>query len=274
MQPTLTEETAVAEPATTAKCLGCGSTDVLTGFANPLCAGCREGFIKFPFPTWIKAFGIGVGIVVVFSLLSFFGNLQTGVHMARGEKAENGHNYLTAQREFETVLKKLPEHVEAKAHLLIAAFYNADVATFTKTADALTGKTFEDQELFAKADNVMTMGLQFYPSDSMAAIYEKYKNDSVLPAQIIEDYYSRSPGDVSAGLKIASDAFDKKDYVKADTVLKKMIDKNPENLLALSMMSSVKRYQKDAAGAMPYLDQLLVINKEHLYACRLKPVCY
>ncbi|MCW3117748.1 MAG: hypothetical protein JWM28_1830, partial [Chitinophagaceae bacterium] len=62
------------------------------------------------------------------------------------------------------------------------------------------------------------------------------------------------------------DAFDKPDYIKADTVLAKIIVNDPTNMTAITLMTAVKRYQKDAAGALKYIDQLLEVNKENLYA--------
>jgi len=271
MQPTLTNETQAVEMPVQKTCIHCGSEDVVPDFPNALYTTCRENYIKFPIPAWIKAFGIGIGAVVIFSLFSFLGNLQTGIHMERGVRAEKDHRFMTAQHEFEQVLTKVPGHVEAEAHLLIAAYNNQDLETLATTANLLEGKSFDNQELFEQADRVMTLGSQFFPSDSLNAIFEKLEDTSAaVVTAAVEDYYRRNPDDNSACLKLASVAFDKTDYTRADTLLEKIIADDPENIAAITLLSSVKRYQKDAPGALTYIDKLLELNKENVYALSSK----
>ena len=271
MQPTLSEETGADEVPALKKCISCGSDDILPGLPNALCSGCREKYIKFPFPTWIKAFGAGVGLVVLFSLFSFFDNVQTGIHMERGVRAEHKHLYLTAQREFEQVLKKVPTHVEAKAHLLIAAFYNHDLSTMIEASKSLQGKILDDQELYAQADNTVAMAGQFFPSDSLNAVYTRFEGDTTSAVKAaIEDYYRRSPTDISAGLQVANDALAKDEYTKADALLHRIITEHPGNIAAITLMSSVKRYKKDSEGALKYIEQLLAFNHQDLYALSSK----
>jgi tetratricopeptide (TPR) repeat protein len=151
MEETLLPETVTAE-VTEQTCICCKSPNILQGYPNRLCAQCRESYIKYPIPSWIKAFGAAIAILVVFSSINVYKNLIVGIHYERGVKAENEKRYLTAQKEFEKVVTKLPGNPEARAHLLIGAFYNSDFATFAKCAQLLEGKTFEDQELFQKAE--------------------------------------------------------------------------------------------------------------------------
>jgi tetratricopeptide (TPR) repeat protein len=269
MEPNLNEHTPDnSEPAN--KCIKCRSEDILHGYPNALCAECRVGYIKFPFPLWIKVFGIGIGVVVLFSCFSFFDNVQTGIHMERGIRAEKERLYFTAQKEFEKVLKKVPDHIDAKAHLLISAYYNQDFSTLIETSNSLEGETIEDQDLFRNAEKAINSAAGFFPSDSLNAVYERFKNDTGKVSSAIEDYYRNAPHDISAGLDIASKAFDKEDYIKADTILGKILKSDSENISALTLMSSIKRYQKDAPGALKYIDQLLSINKENLYALSSK----
>src|SRR5215212_8022139 len=101
-------------------CASCKTALSHQYYKVPLCTDCRNNFIKYPIPVWIKAFGIGVLLLMVFSLSQLSKNLTTGIHLQRGKEAAKQHNYLTAQHEFEQVVKKEPEYAEGQGHLLLA----------------------------------------------------------------------------------------------------------------------------------------------------------
>lgn len=271
MHPTLTPETETVEEVSVKTCINCGSTDVLSDVPNALCADCRQSFIKYPFPLWIKAFGIGIAVVVLFSLFSFFESLQTGIHLERGLRAEKDHRYQSAQHEFEYVLKKVPNHVEAKAHLLMSSFYNNDMATFAAMANKLEGDKFEDNELFANAERVFSEATLHYPSDSLTAVYQQVKD---LPedkkANAVEAYANQHPLEVLAAVQAASYYVDEKMFGKADSILLGVLERQPLYSPALTTLVASKRYQKDFTSAQRYIDELLAINKENVYAISSK----
>jgi len=270
MEETLLPETVTAE-ATDKVCIGCGSTEVLHGYPNALCVECRQHYINYPIPLWIKIFGGVIAALVIFSGINVTKNLRTGITLERGIKAENERRYLTAQREFEKVVSRFPQNPEANAHLLIASFYNHDFATFANTSKVLEGKTFDDQELFQKADYVFSSAFKYFPSDSLRALTDGYAEvKGGVPDTAIEHFVEKHSTDANSALQYASILLDKKEFSKVDTILIKLLKDDPEYSSALILLSASKRYQHNASEALIYIDKLLELNKEDVYALSSK----
>lgn len=264
-------DTDLQQHSESVKCLNCQSVEVVDGYPNPLCASCRNYFLKFPVPNWVKAFGVGVGVIVVFSLFSFVGNLQTGIHMAKGEKAEKDRLYYTAQQEYSRVLSKVPDHVEAKAHLLIASYYNQDVTVFAEMLTGLKGKTFDNQDLFSEAENIANKESVIFPSETLMALLDSNAGaDAPILLNKVLNYCEQYPIDISAGYKLAGLYLDEEQYDKAELALKKILNREPENISILVALSAVKRLQGDAKRAMEYIDRVILLNHENIYALSSK----
>jgi tetratricopeptide (TPR) repeat protein len=270
MEETLLPET-VTDEVTEQTCIGCKSPDILQGYPNRLCAECRESYIKYPIPSWIKAFGAAIALLVVFSSINVYKNLIVGIHYERGVKAENGKRYLTAQKEFEKSLTKLPDNADARAHLLIAAFHNQDFLTLAKCSELLEGKTFEDQELFQKAELIFSLAPKYFPDDSLRTFSEKYGQvKDGIPEAALQEYYAKHPDDFTAALQYAALLMNEKQFDKADTICEGLLKNDAEYTPALMLLSASKRYQHDAQGALTFIDRLLEINKEDIYALSSK----
>src|SRR5438876_7536287 len=89
-------------------CANCGNPAVLNEYPTKLCTECREQFIRYPVPKWLWLFAGAIGVIVLFSLFTLPRSISVGVALEKGKKAERQHRYVTAQKEFEKVLEKVP----------------------------------------------------------------------------------------------------------------------------------------------------------------------
>jgi len=69
-------------------CINCGKCEADEKYPNKLCTDCRDSFIKFPIPLWIKIFAAAVGAVVLISMVTLPKSLSTSIHHKRGMNAE------------------------------------------------------------------------------------------------------------------------------------------------------------------------------------------
>ena len=165
-------------------CASCGSPDVLHNYPTKLCPECRERFIKFPVPKWLWLFAGAIGLIVLFSLFTLPKNIATGVALEKGKKAEQDHRYMTAQKEFEKVVQKVPGYMEGNAHLMIAAFYNNDFDTFRKMGEKLGGHEMEDKPLADRINELMTKAEVFILSDTLKQVFIYYDSTIVTNSSI------------------------------------------------------------------------------------------
>jgi hypothetical protein len=86
-----------SEPSSTV-CTNCNSSLIDPTYASPLCTDCREKFIRFPIPKWIKIFGAGVAMVLCFALVNLPSQLSIGLHLQKGKEAVKNHRYRTAEQ--------------------------------------------------------------------------------------------------------------------------------------------------------------------------------
>lgn len=264
------EEQEVTSPSNT--CANCGCTLNFTSGKTPLCEDCRNLYIKYPIPVWIKGFGIGILAILIFSLFSLSKNLQTGIHYNRGLTASKNKNYLTAEKEFREVVKKEPDYKEAKSYLLIAAFYNDDIQTVTNTFQQLKDEQFDQgDDLFNQVDYVLSKTVTCIPSDSFMTVLQKHNTeiDSISDAEY-KSYLSKNNSDIFAAASYASLLQDEKRYRESDSLLSVILAVDPEYNRALSLKIPAKREQNQIDSAYYYIDQLLKINHEDVYALSSK----
>jgi hypothetical protein len=79
-------------------CAGCEGPLYEQKGRTPICNECRERFIRYPIPGWIKIFGGAILLLMVFGLTRLPANLSAAIHQKRGERAMAEHRYATAQR--------------------------------------------------------------------------------------------------------------------------------------------------------------------------------
>jgi tetratricopeptide (TPR) repeat protein len=256
-------------------CINCASPAVLKGFPNALCENCRESLIKFPIPNWIKAFGVGVLLIVLFSLYKVPKNISIGMHLAKGETAMEEKKFITAQNEFSKGLKRVPGNIEMQSNLMIASYRNGDYMTYDSMITILKDKKFEDQTLFEKVNGVVNEADKILPLEDFSLLFKKYdSNFNKIPDTALLNYLMKTPKDFATTFAFANRLLDNKEYAKADSLLVKILVQDKNNVPALMGMSSVKRMESDYESSINYCNQILAINAESVYALSSKARTY
>jgi len=260
------------EPVSSNTCANCGSTLNFAPAKTPLCEDCRNLFMKYPIPNWIKGFGVFIVAVLIFSMFSLSKNLQTGIHYKRGLIAAKSKNYFTAEKEFREVVTKEPSYKEAQSHLLIAAFYNDDLQTMNNAFEKIKGEKFDQtDDLFNEVDMVLSKAVNCIPKDSFFVVMQKHSTDidSIPEAEYIS-YLGKNNPDLFAATAYAGLLQDGKRYRESDSLLSTILAIEPEYNRALSLKIPAKREQNQIDSAYYYIDQLLKINHEDIYALSSK----
>ncbi len=187
------------------------------------------------------------------------------MHLEKGKKAEKANNYLTAQREFEIVIAKLPNNIEAQAHLMLAAFYNQDISTVAKISSGIVGKEIEDNDLFADLQNMLTKADDYVANDSLMALSEKYKSRDTIPDNELIPFLARNPEDVYAKANYASLLFNRSDYIASDSMLSSILLLKPDYMPAIVIKATIKRELNQMDSSFYYCDKALAINHENTY---------
>jgi len=250
-------------------CISCGSPDVLHGYPNALCADCRSKLINFPIPMWVKLFGTGILLVMLIAIIWLPGNLSAALNLAKAEKAETKHEYLTEQRELEKALKIAPNSEEILLHMAIASFNNSDFRTLGNCSDALSGKKMEDTALVNRVNEIMAETMFYGPDTTFKQAFAKYK-ETAIPDTAYQSYIYKNPNDVYATFSLASLYSDQEKYQAADSTLVRVLNMHPGFLPALSMIAMVKRELNQTDSSIKYCDELLQINHQNLYALSSK----
>jgi len=265
---TTMEQNSTLLPADTAvpgykPCISCGNPDVLKGYPNALCAECREKYIKYPIPLWVKAVGGGIVLTIVILLFSLPKNFSAAINYERAVKAEEAKNYVTEQQTLNGVVKAMPNYIEAKAHLLIAAFYNGDFQTVAIVASQISGKPFDDDALLSKTNRVMDMAETYFPSDSLSKFLKQYPDSAgPVPEDAYLQFLKQNPNDELGKFMYASYLDNQKRNVAADSILSGILDKDPDNLRVLCYEGGLKRVMNDAVASLRYYNHALEINNQ------------
>jgi tetratricopeptide (TPR) repeat protein len=269
------QNAATPAPEENKGCINCGHPVVVKGFPNALCESCRDNLIKYPIPKGIKIFAAAIAVVFLFSMYKIPKDIMLGIHLDKGNTAIEEKKYLTAQKELEKVVDKIPGNLEAESNLLIAAFYNEDFKTYSKIFTRLTGKNFEDESLYKRVENVTTEVNTYFPSDSFANILKRYDNDaSKIPDTTLKNYIKAFQEDPYPAMLLANRLLDAKLYAAADSVTSKILITNPAHIPALGMMAVLKREENKPDESIMYCDKLLAMNKESVYAMSSKARTY
>lgn len=251
-----------------AACEQCGSSLILHGHTTPLCNDCRQEFLKYPIPIWIKCFGIAVLTLMLYCCINFPSNLNLGLSIERGKRAEQEKRYVTAQREFSKAADLLPDDIDLQCHLALAAYHNMDLNAFSLIAEKLEGKSVTNNRLYKQVDQAMTKFAGYMPKDSMLDLMKVYNN--VIPDQTFRKYLRKHPEDMYGHFSYASILFDHNRFKLSDSLLQLILKKDPDYFPALRLMASLKRETNEFAESDRYNDKLLSINREAGYALASK----
>lgn len=251
---------------TTGTCVNCQARAAVPGHSTNLCDECRKLFIKYPIPLWIKLFAGGVCLVILFSLFTFPDNLSVAIHLSRGKKAADNNRYVTARNEFQKVVSKYPEHLEARGYLMLAAFYNEDYVTFMKFQEELEGTDVGNERLLNRIVDAQQTIEAYYADDSIHLLQKQYDSVNLsMPDSVLAQFVQRNPNNYAALLDYANRLYDGERYAACDSVLIKLLEKDDTHIPALQLMAHAKRQVKDYNAAIKYCERVLEINKESAY---------
>ncbi len=266
MQDIQTNETALpAKP-----CLNCGNPDVVKDVPNALCAVCRNAAIRFPIPIWVKLFGGGILLLMIFSLINLPASLTIGLCLERGIAAEQQHKFVTAQRYFTQAVKLDSANTEANEHLIIATYYNNDLVTFLQSGNRIANKTLDDDELLGRVNALAAKTGYYFASDSFYTIEKAYASADAIPDSVYINYIKNNNDNLYEQTMFASTLFDHKDYRRCDSLCHIILNTDDENFSALTLMGSAKRFENQADSAVYYCNRILYMNNESGYAGCLK----
>ena len=257
-------------PSESKVCVNCSHPVIEPDYPTQLCKDCRNKFINFPIPRGVKMFGVGLTAVLIFAVFSLPKHLTTGVHYERGREAIKKKNYFTAQRELNEVVKKVPAFTEAKEYLAIASFYNYDLITFADIIQKLQGENVEDKDLYEELNLLTQKASNYFPSDSIVAVFNDYNSWDSIPEFIYEKYVSAYPNELFPALRYASCLFDNKNYAASDSLLNHILSKDPTYCNALNIKTSIKREFRQFDSAQHYCDKILLLNHESTFGMSSK----
>jgi tetratricopeptide (TPR) repeat protein len=257
-QPVLAESTV---------CAACGLPVNEQAKGTLLCGPCRSQFIAYPIPVALKIFGGLLLCVLLFSLLTLPKNIQTGIHYKRGLVALEKKNFMTAETEFNTVLEKEPDYLDARCRVLIASFYNHHFPVFISTSESLENKKIEDEELFTQMQSLVTRASSFFPKDSFVQIMQRYKMDTdSVPEPVYKAYLAAFPEDDFASSRLAGIFFQNEQYKEADSITNRLLQTDPFHYTSLVLKASMKREQRQLDSSHYYLRRLLDANHQDVVA--------
>ncbi len=257
------------QPALPSSCANCGRNAYGEEFRNHICPECRASFIKYPIPKWIWAFAAAILVVMVFGFTRMQEFYSHAVHMARAEKAMEQHKYVTAKKELEFVLAKFPDRLEANADMLIACAYNHNLERMGKAYDKISQSEFKDQDLLEKVQAAMDYVVMLADVDTALNPHlERIDKDSTaeLDRFIAEldstDYHNKE----FAYMVIANRFYDLDNYGRCEELLRKILDRHPDFYSASVLLMAVKRSTGKFDDAANIGKALLDRNQEDVVA--------
>jgi tetratricopeptide (TPR) repeat protein len=259
-QPHLPEESGTPDGPL---CAGCERPLYeLTG-RTPICSECREAYIRYPIPKWIRIFGAAILVLMAVGLTRLPGNLSAAIHQKRGERAMAEHRYSTAQKELQLALKAQPDYLEANLRLMVAAYYNEDFDLAARTGQKLEGHKIDNQELYEAASDVAAKINRHYPSDSLQAfVLAQPEPPYEIPEASWARYLENHPSEDFIALLRAAAAVDRKQYYLAQDLMRNTLALDPEYTRGLQQMVTIKRELNQFDSAHYYADRLLALNRE------------
>lgn len=243
-------------------CMNCGHPIIEAGYPNPLCSDCRQQFIKYPIPLYVKLFAAAIALVMLYSITKLPHNFSTIVHFERGLQSEKRHDFTTARQEFDKALGNIPDLMKAKCHLMIAAYEEMDFRTVYLLSNELNGKEIEDQELLDKMTRAVKGVNSYLPADSFVKIMERYGSVDSIPVQVYMDYIAAFPDETFPRVRLSTLFWEKGSYSISDSMLNDVLRLDKELKTVYSAKAGVKRMLNQYDSAIWYCDQILRMNRQ------------
>jgi hypothetical protein len=245
-------------------CVSCKAKPALVGYPTALCSDCRRHFIRFPIPLWIRIFGVAVLLIVLFACVFLPRQLSTGIHKARGEKAESEHRYLTAYKEFKLAEKGLPDNTELRAHLVITGIYNENDDDIHKYGRLITDKSLDNEDLNRDLNKASEVLDYYILSEQMKDLNERFPDG--IPDTAFQHALDKHPDDYIVQYYWAMNLDLKEDLPGAAKAASTILYKNPMDVPALKLADQVAVERKLYDSALDYCDRMLALNQENLFA--------
>ncbi|MCT4508703.1 MAG: tetratricopeptide repeat protein [Tepidibacter sp.] len=164
-------------------CCNCEEKEALKDYPTDLCENCREAYIKYPVPIWIKALFVIVLIVTIFSLMHFKSSLIGAVNYERGLKAEKELKYVTAQNAYKKALNQFPESQLLKSRLFIVSVKGDNLDGIEKIYDEILEMEYYNTKLLDEVQGAIDLyGGYFFMTEEIKKIVE---NENLSINQII-----------------------------------------------------------------------------------------
>jgi len=254
-------------------CSQCGSYQVEEGYTVPLCKQCRERYIKYPIPWWIKIISLIIGGIVIFSLFNFSKSFKVAVAYERGIKAEKDRKYVTALKQYEKVVETFPDSTKALTKLFIAYAKNDYLEEASKVYRKIEGRKIYDEELL-KQVNATTLELNRINnySPELKGILEtnKNNNDTLLKLQ---EYSKKKPSDSMAYLYMGYTLFDMGKYNEAKEGFLRAAELTPNSFNINLSLAGAYRQLGEYDKAIAECNKVLKDNVESIQAyCTLSKI--
>ena len=246
-------------------CINCKVNPIDESSPSPLCLSCRQHFINFPIPHWVKGFGVGVMVLVLIGLIGFPRQISIGIQMKRADDAIAEKKYLTAERALNKILTSAPELKNAKLKMVVASYYTMDLHTLVNAIDGLKGISFENNAEFKMSRDLASEAQNFFPSDSLFQLMKQTPAPPDIQSQF-RSYIIRHPDEVFGTSAYINQYYEKESPGWCDSMVYQMLNANPTYLNGIMAGIYVARMQHKYDTAINYCRQLLTMNAECVYA--------
>lgn len=251
-------------------CCNCEEKEALKDYPTDLCENCREAYIKYPIPIWIKALSVIVLIVVIFSLMHFKSSLIGAVNYERGLKAEKELKYVTSQNAYKKALDQFPESELLKSRLFITSVKGDNLDQSDKFYNEILKITYydRDKDLFSEVQSAVDLYEKYFFTEELEKIVQ---NENFSIDQLISGLENLAKSDNNENIGgiyfyLGSAYYENKEYEKAISALDTAYSINPDMYSFKIPKSTAYRELGNYEKAKEVLKETFTFNKEYVPA--------
>ncbi|WP_099188847.1 tetratricopeptide repeat protein [Tepidibacter mesophilus] len=247
-------------------CCNCKEEEALENHPTDLCKNCREAYIKYPIPIWIKALSVIVLIIMIFSLMHFKSSLIGAVNYERGLKAEKELKYVTAQNSYKKALDQFPESELLKSRLFIASVKGDNLEEIETAYDEILKIEYYDKDLLNEVQSAINLyGKNFFITNGIEEILQN-KNLSI--DQVISSLEKLTKSNENENIcgayyYLGSAFYSNKEYEKAISAFDTAYSINPEIYFFKIPKATCYTELGDYEKAKEVLKETFTFNKEY-----------
>jgi len=213
-------------------CFQCNSPDYEPGYTVRLCKTCRKRFSRYPLKKNILLGAIGLGTLFAVSLYSFQYHFKAAISYEKGITYADNRDFVSAENEFQSILKRYPQNGASKVHLLTAYFYNNKL----EAADSIRNELEKNPSL-------------------------RYKEDLTEEVATFKDLWDKTHAQ-NPDLATAGECLERNRLPEADSILRKLVHANPTNWTASLLLSKCLRQEQKYTEALSICDRMLSYNHQ------------